>query len=99
MTNHCPSKLLRCRPLYRSDFSERQAANVQAVLDAAERGLIPGGQYDAALIDEAHDFEPQWLALAAKMVNPDTKALMMVIWGDMGSASQYFSSQRTNRRV
>ena len=51
---------------------------MQAVLDAAERGLIPGGQYDAVLIDEAHDFEPQWLALAAKMVNPDTKALMIV---------------------
>ncbi len=41
------------------DYSERLAASVQAVLDAAERGLIPGGQYDAALIDEAHDFEPQ----------------------------------------
>jgi len=27
---------------------------------------IPGGQYDEVLIDEAHDFEPQWLALAAK---------------------------------
>ena len=60
------------------DFTERQAANVQAVLDAAERGLIPGGQYDAVLIDEAHDFEPQWLALAPKMVNPDTNALMIV---------------------
>ena len=60
------------------DFSERLAANVQAMLDAAERGLIPGGQYDAVLIDEAHDFEPQWLALATKMVNRDTKALMIV---------------------
>ena len=60
------------------NYSERQAASVQALLDAAERGLIPGGQYDAVLIDEAHDFEPQWLALAAKMVNPDTKALMIV---------------------
>lgn len=60
------------------DFSEQLAASVQTVLDAAERGLIPGGQYDAVLIDEAHDFEPQWLALAAKMVNPDTKALMIV---------------------
>ncbi|MDO8349905.1 MAG: hypothetical protein Q7S94_01995 [Gallionella sp.] len=37
------------------DFTERQAANVQAVLDAAESGLIPGGQYDAVLIGEAHD--------------------------------------------
>jgi superfamily I DNA/RNA helicase len=60
------------------DYSERLAASVQAVLDAVERGLIPGGQYDAVLVDEAHDFEPQWLALAAKMVNPDTKALMIV---------------------
>ncbi len=60
------------------DSNEFYAASVQAVLDAAERGLIPGGQYDAVLIDEAHDFEPQWLALAAKMVNPDTKALMIV---------------------
>ena len=65
----------------RKDFSETNAwyaASVQAVLDAAERGLIPGGQYDAVLIDEAHDFETEWLALAAKMVNPDTKALMIV---------------------
>ena len=65
----------------RKDFDDAgawYAANVQAVLDAAERGLIPGGQYVAVLIDEAHDFEPQWLALAAKMVNPDTKALMIV---------------------
>ena len=65
----------------RKDFSDTNdwyAASVQAVLDAAESGLIPGGQYDAVLIDEAHDFEPQWLALAAKMVNPDTKALMIV---------------------
>lgn len=61
-----------------ADFSERQAANVRAVLDAVDRRLIPSGQYDAVLIDEAHDFEPQWLALAAKMVNPDTKALMIV---------------------
>lgn len=65
----------------RKEFPETSAwytASVQAVLDAAELGLIPGGQYDAVLIDEAHDFEPQWLALAAKMVNPDTKALMIV---------------------
>lgn len=60
------------------DYQERLAASVQAVLDAVERGLIPCGQYDAVLIDEAHDFEPQWLALAAKMVSPDTKALMIV---------------------
>ena len=40
-------------------------------------GHIPGGQYDAVLIDEAHDFEPEWLSLAVKMVNPNTKAYLM----------------------
>lgn len=60
------------------DFDKRMETWVNNVLDAAERGLIPGGQYDAVLIDEAHDFEPQWLALAARMVNPDTRALMIV---------------------
>ena len=58
------------------------AANVDAVLSAAQKGFIPSGQYDAVLIDEAHDFEPQWLALAATMVNPDTRA-MMICYDDM----------------
>jgi hypothetical protein len=26
------------------------------------------------LIDEAHDLEPEWLSLAVKMVNPNTRA-------------------------
>jgi superfamily I DNA and RNA helicase len=30
------------------------------------------------LIDEAHDFEPEWLALAARMVDPDKRSLMIV---------------------
>ncbi len=60
------------------DYGARLEAAVRKVIDAVERGLIPGGQYDAVLIDEAHDFEPQWLALATKMVNPDTKSLMIV---------------------
>ena len=60
------------------NYEERLAAGVQAVVDAVDRGQIPAGQYDAVLIDEAHDFEPQWLALAARMVNPDTRSLMVV---------------------
>ena len=56
----------------------RLAASVAEVVKAVDQGHIPAEQYDAVLIDEAHDFEPQWLALAAKMVNPRTKALMVV---------------------
>lgn len=60
------------------EYDARLAAGVQTVVDAVDRGQIPAGQYDAVLIDEAHDFEPQWLALAARMVNPNTKSLMIV---------------------
>lgn len=64
------------------DYELRLAASVNAVTQAVERGQIPGGQYDAVLIDEAHDFEPQWLALAAKMVHPDKRSLM-IVYDDM----------------
>ncbi len=60
------------------DYAKRLAASVSEVVKAVDQGHIPMGQYDAVLIDEAHDFEPQWLALAAKMVNLRTKALMVV---------------------
>jgi hypothetical protein len=60
------------------DYAKRLAASVSEVVKAVDQGHIPMEQYDAVLIDEAHDFEPQWLALAAKMVNPRTKALMVV---------------------
>jgi hypothetical protein len=33
-------------------------------------GLIPAGQYDAVLIDEGHDFRPEWLKLVVRMVDP-----------------------------
>jgi len=60
------------------DYTERLAASVSEVVKAVDQGHIPMEQYDAVLIDEAHDFEPQWLALAARMVNPRTRALMVV---------------------
>jgi hypothetical protein len=60
------------------DYAKRLAASVSEVVKAVDQGHIPTAQYDAVLIDEAHDFEPQWLALATKMVNPRTKALMVV---------------------
>ena len=60
------------------DYQERLAASVSEVVKAVDQGHIPAAQYEAVLIDEAHDFEPQWLALATKMVDPRTKALMVV---------------------
>lgn len=64
------------------NYEQRLAASVRAVAEAVDQGHIPSAQYDAVLIDEAHDFEPQWLSLSAKMVNPQTKAFM-VVYDDM----------------
>jgi superfamily I DNA/RNA helicase len=59
-------------------YQDRLAECVRRVAHAVEQGQIPGGQYDAVLIDEAHDFEPQWLKLAARMVDPDKRSLLIV---------------------
>jgi hypothetical protein len=59
--------------------------------DTVERsidtGFIPGGQYTALLIDEAHDFEESWLRLAARMVSPSTQSLL-VLYDDAQSIYQ-----------
>ena len=64
------------------DYNQRLAALVRYVEAETMLGHIPGGQYDAVLIDEAHDFEPEWLSLAVKMVNPNTKAFL-IAYDDM----------------
>lgn len=58
-----------------ADFFEQQ---VQRVIHAADRGQIPKGQYGAVLIDEGHDFEPEWLKLVAQMVDPETDSLLLL---------------------
>ncbi|WP_307601765.1 DEAD/DEAH box helicase [Variovorax boronicumulans] len=45
---------------------------------ALERGFVPRGQYTAVMIDEAHDFEDAWLRMATELVNPATRALLVL---------------------
>lgn len=52
-----------------------------------DTGLVPGGQYTALLIDEAHDFEDAWLRMAARMVTPSTNSLL-VLYDDAQSIYQ-----------
>jgi hypothetical protein len=35
-------------------------------------------QYDAILIDEGQDFEPEWLTLISRCLNPETQSLLLV---------------------
>lgn len=51
---------------------------VQRVIRAVEAGLIPAGHYGAVMIDEGHDFQPEWLKLVAQMVNPETNSLLVL---------------------
>lgn len=51
---------------------------VESVISAAEKGEIPTAQYGAVMIDEGHDFEPDWLKLVVSMVDPDTNSLLLL---------------------
>jgi len=51
---------------------------VDGVVRGVERKQIPSGQYQAVLIDEGHDFRPEWLKLAVQMVDPATNSLLVL---------------------
>jgi superfamily I DNA/RNA helicase len=51
---------------------------VERVIRAVDRQQIPGGQYYAVLIDEGHDFKPEWLKLVVQMVSPETRNLLLL---------------------
>lgn len=53
-------------------------AMVDSVIAGVDRGQIPRAQYGAVLVDEGHDFEPDWLRLVAQMVDPETNALLVL---------------------
>jgi len=51
---------------------------VQRVIHGVDRKQIPSGQYQAVLIDEGHDFAPEWLKLVTQMVDPTTNSLLVL---------------------
>ena len=51
---------------------------VDHVIRAVHRHQIPSGQYQAVLIDEGHDFAPEWLKLVTQMVDPSTNSLLLL---------------------
>jgi len=58
-----------------SAYIEQLVSSVAAAVDA---GKIPAGQYGAVMVDEGHDFDPDWLKLVAQMVNPATDSLLVL---------------------
>ncbi|MFA6231746.1 MAG: 3'-5' exonuclease [Rhodanobacter sp.] len=57
------------------DFFEQM---VQNVIDGVDRGQIPRFQYGAVLVDEGHDFEPDWYKLIVQMIDPATNSLLVL---------------------
>lgn len=51
---------------------------VQRVIDGVNQGKIPSGHYGAVLIDEGHDFKPEWFKLVVQMINPATESLLLL---------------------
>lgn len=70
--------------LHGEAYFEALAATVSR---SVETGLVPGGQYSALLIDEAHDFEDAWLRMATRLVSPATQSLL-VLYDDAQSIYQ-----------
>jgi rhodanese-related sulfurtransferase len=71
-------------PAHTSDYFQQLAGTTHAALRI---GLIPGGQYSALLIDEAHDFQDSWLEMASKLVNPNSNSLL-ILYDDAQSIYQ-----------
>ncbi|MGQ4809241.1 ATP-dependent DNA helicase Rep [Candidatus Entotheonellaceae bacterium PAL068K] len=63
------------RPNAGEDYIERL---VERVIEAVEKGAIPTGQYGAVMIDEGHDFEPEWLQLVVRMVDKETDSFLLL---------------------
>lgn len=66
---------------------------VQRVMRGVDAGLIPAGRYGAVMIDEGHDFQPEWFKLAAQMVDPLTQSLL-VLYDD----AQNLYGEKTRRK-
>lgn len=66
---------------------------VDCLIRSVDKGLVPSGQYDAILIDEGHDFRPEWLKLVVQMVDPLSNSLM-VLYDDAQSIYEHTHKQK-----
>lgn len=80
-------------PAQHLPVGEKMAEMVQRVIAGIDRHQIPSGQYQAVLIDEGHDFAPEWLRLVVQMVDPATNSLL-VLYDD--AQSIYERTQKKN---
>ncbi len=56
-------------PQSKEAADQAMAEMVETVIREVDRGHIPSAQYEAVLIDEGHDFKPDWLKLVVQGFN------------------------------
>lgn len=61
-----------------TDMDAFFAAMVDKVIHSVGKNLIPAAQYDAVLIDEGHDFKPEWFKLVVQMIHPNSNSLLVL---------------------
>lgn len=66
------------KPKTKPNSTEYWEETIQGVIDGVNRQEVPAGQYSALLIDEGHDFKPEWLRLVVQMVDPASNTLLML---------------------
>ena len=75
----CRDQLVAYGQAVPEGFGEKVFAEmVDNVIRGVDRKQIPSGQYQAVLIDEGHDFRPEWLKLVTQMVDPETNSLLVL---------------------
>lgn len=77
-------------PPQASDMFDRMVDNV---IRAVDRKQIPSGQYQAVLIDEGHDFKPEWFKLVTQMVDLETNSLLVLY----DSAQNIYGKSRSRK--
>ncbi|WP_046216486.1 3'-5' exonuclease [Paenibacillus wulumuqiensis] len=70
--------LYRRFPIAFSKSEQEKERQIAALLEQLASGTVTAPQYDAILIDEGQDLEPQWLELISKALNPETQSLLIV---------------------
>ncbi len=65
-------------PAHHMPVEPKMAEMVQRVIAGVDRKHIPSGQYQAVMIDEGHDFAPEWLRLITQMIDPATNSLLVL---------------------
>lgn len=66
------------RPAHKLPVNVKMAQMVEKTIDGVDRGQIPRAQYSALLIDEGHDFQPEWFKLVVQMIDPESNSLLVL---------------------